>query len=64
MRGFESHGAAGGFCREHGELRNLLRPRGCHNEIVSAPLGRSVSQRPLGSSSTSGGPHELTWSVG
>ncbi|MGI4799157.1 MAG: IS6 family transposase [Janthinobacterium lividum] len=29
MRGFKSHDAASRFCREHGELRNLLRPRAC-----------------------------------
>jgi hypothetical protein len=27
MRGFKRHDAASRFCREHGELRNLLRPR-------------------------------------
>ncbi|MGI4799667.1 MAG: DDE-type integrase/transposase/recombinase, partial [Janthinobacterium lividum] len=36
MRGFKSHDAASRFCREHGELRNLLRPRRRHNQIVSA----------------------------
>jgi hypothetical protein len=41
MRGFESPDAAGCFCREHGELRNLLRPRRCHNQIVPASLRRS-----------------------
>jgi putative transposase len=40
MRGFKSHDAAERFCREHGELRNLLRPRRRHNEIVSASLRR------------------------
>ena len=40
MRGFKSHVAAHRFCREHGELRNLLRPRRRHNQIVSASLQR------------------------
>ena len=41
MRGFKSHDAAHRFCREHGELRDLLRPRRRHNQIVSASLRRS-----------------------
>ncbi len=41
MRGFKSHEATSRFCREHGELRDLLRPRRRHNEIVSASLRRS-----------------------
>ena len=41
MRGFKSHDAASRFCREHGELRNLLRPRRRHNQVVPAPLRRS-----------------------
>ena len=41
MRGFKSHDAAKRFCREHGELRNLLRPRRRHNQIVSASLRRA-----------------------
>jgi hypothetical protein len=41
MRGFKSHDAAARFCREHGELRNLLRPSRCHNQIVPASLRRS-----------------------
>ncbi len=41
MRGFKSQGAASRFCREHGELRDLLRPRRRHNQIVSAFLRRS-----------------------
>jgi putative transposase len=41
MRGFKSHDAAERFCREHGELRNLLRPRRRHNKIVSASLRRA-----------------------
>ena len=40
MRGFKSHDAAGRFCREHGELRDLLRPRRRHNQSVSASLRR------------------------
>jgi len=41
MRGFKSHDAAARFCREHGELRNLLRPSRRHNQIVPASLRRS-----------------------
>jgi putative transposase len=41
MRGFKSHDAASRFCREHGELRNLLRPRLRHNQIVPTSLRRS-----------------------
>jgi hypothetical protein len=41
MRGFNSYDAAGRFCREHGELRNLLRPRRRHNQIVPATVRRS-----------------------
>jgi putative transposase len=41
MRGFKSPDAASRFCREHGELRNLLRPRRRHNQIVPAALRRS-----------------------
>ena len=41
MRGFKSHNAASRFCREHGELRDLLRPRRRHNQSVSASLRRS-----------------------
>lgn len=36
MRSFKSHAAAERFYREHGELRDLLRPRRRHNQIVSA----------------------------
>ena len=39
-RGFKSHHAAGRFCREHGELRDLLCPRRRHNQSVSASLRR------------------------
>ena len=38
MRGFKSHDTAGRFCREHGELRDLLRSRRRHNQPVSAFL--------------------------
>ena len=41
MRGFKSHDAAHRFCREHGELRDLLRPRRRHNQIVSASFRRT-----------------------
>ena len=40
MRGFKDHDAASRFCREHGERRDLLRPRRRHNQIVSAFLRR------------------------
>ena len=36
MRGFKSHHAASRFCREHGELRDLLRCRRRHNQALSA----------------------------
>jgi putative transposase len=41
MRGFKSYDTAARFCREHGELRNLLRPGRRHNQIVPASLRRS-----------------------
>ena len=40
MRGFKSHDAAHRFCREHGELRDLLRPGRRHNQAVSASRRR------------------------
>ena len=40
MRGFKSHDAAYRFCRKHGELRDLLRPRRRHNQVVPASLRR------------------------
>jgi putative transposase len=40
MRGFKSREAVERFCREHGELRDLLRPRCRHNQTVSASLRR------------------------
>ena len=40
MRGFKDHDTAHRFCREHGELRDLLRPRRRHNEPVFASLRR------------------------
>ena len=36
MRGFKSHDVAHRFCREHGELRDLLRLRRRHNQVVPA----------------------------
>jgi putative transposase len=36
MRGFKNYDAAHRFCREHDELRNLLRARCRHNQSVSA----------------------------
>ena len=41
MRGFKSSDAARRFCREHGELRNLLRSRRRHNDIVCASSRRA-----------------------
>ena len=41
LRGLKSHDAARRFCREHGELRDLLRPRRRHNQIVSASSRRA-----------------------
>ena len=41
MRGFKSQDAASRLCREHGELRNLLRPRHRCRQVVPAPLRRS-----------------------
>ena len=40
MCGFKSHDTAHHFCREHSELRDLLRPRRSHNQVVSASLRR------------------------
>ena len=40
MRGFKDDQAAERFCREHGELRDLLRPRRRHNQLVSASTRR------------------------
>lgn len=40
MRGFKSHETAHRYCREHGELRDLLGPRRRHNQPVSAFLRR------------------------
>ena len=40
MRGFKDYDAASRFCREHGELRDLLRPRRRHNQPVCASLRR------------------------
>jgi putative transposase len=41
MRGFKNHELPERFCREHGELRDLLRPRRRHNQVISATLRRS-----------------------
>ena len=41
MHGFKSHDAASRFCREHGELRDLPRPRHRHDQVVSASPRRS-----------------------
>ena len=39
MRGFEGQDA-GRFCRENGDVRDLLRPRRRHDQIVAAPSPR------------------------
>ena len=41
MRGFKSDPSAERFCREHGELRDLLRCRRRHNQPVPAAARRS-----------------------
>jgi putative transposase len=41
MRGFKSDQSASRFCREHGELRDLLRCRRRHNQLVPAVTRRS-----------------------
>jgi hypothetical protein len=41
MRDFKNHESAERFCREHGELRDLLRPRRRPNQVISATLRRS-----------------------
>jgi putative transposase len=41
MRGFKSDPSAARFCREHGELRDLLRCRHRHSQPVSALTRRS-----------------------
>ncbi len=41
MRGFKDHDAADRFCREHDELRDLLRARSRHNQHVPASRRRS-----------------------
>lgn len=41
MRGFKSDRAAARFCREHGELRDLLRCRRRHNQSIPAAARRS-----------------------
>ena len=41
MRGFKSNDAAHRFCRKHGELRDLLRPRRRHKQLISAALRRA-----------------------
>ncbi len=47
MRSFMSHDAVYRFCREHGELRDLPRPRRRHNQIVSAsPAAPALPGRP------------------
>jgi transposase-like protein len=44
MRDFKNHESAERVCREHGELRDLLRPRRRHNQVISAaPASSKVS---------------------
>jgi putative transposase len=48
MRGFKDHDAADCFCREHDELRDLLRARSRHNQHVPASRRRSRFLRNAG----------------
>ena len=45
MRGFKSFDSAGRFCRSHDELRDFLRPRTRHNQLVSARRRRLLHLR-------------------
>ena len=45
MRGFKSFASAERFCRSHDELRDFLRPRTCHNQLVSARRRRLLHLR-------------------
>ncbi len=45
MRGFKSFASAGRFCRSHDELRDFLRPRTRHNQLVSARRRRLLHLR-------------------
>jgi transposase-like protein len=45
MRGFKSFGSAERFCRGHDELRDFLRPRTRHNQIVPAGRRRRLHLR-------------------
>jgi putative transposase len=40
MRGFKNHAAAGHSCREHGELRDLLRPRRSPHHVLFSTAGK------------------------
>ncbi len=48
MRGFKDHDAADRFCREHDELRDLLRARSRHDQHVPASRRRSRFLRKAG----------------
>ena len=45
VRGFKSFGSAQRFCRSHDELRDFLRPRTRHNQIVPAARCRLLHLR-------------------
>ena len=45
MRGFKSFVSAERFCRGHDELRDFLRPRTRHNQIVPADRRRFLHLR-------------------
>ncbi len=45
MRGFKSFASAQRFCRTHDELRNFLRPRTRHNQLVPADRRRLLHLR-------------------
>ncbi len=48
MRGFKTHEAVDRFCREHGKLRDLLRPCRRHNQTISAFLLRARFTKGVG----------------
>jgi putative transposase len=59
MRGFKSEPSASRFCREHGELRDLLRCRRRHNHPFLPPPVFPASPEPPLSRSASCKPPEL-----
>ena len=53
MQGFKSHDAASRFCREHGEVRDLLLPAAVTTRPFLLPSAASASPGPPASHSTS-----------